>query len=233
MFRRFVPSRMRMFATGDKVHKFADFLSIGSREAIYLRALSHWNPSQVVLNAHDPGAVDESIKELAKVLNVRLEEVMMLTDLLNYLPDEIFPKVDRASMAVSLEARVPLLDHRVVEFAWQLPLHFKIRNGTSKWILRQILHKYVPPELLERPKMGFGVPIDSWLRGPLREWAEELLSESSLNRHGFFAVRPIRTKWEQNLSGTRNWQYLLWDVLVFQDWLNNPSQPPKREINRL
>src|SRR2546426_3885045 len=233
LFGPIVPQKMRIPAPGDKVHKFADFLLIGSREAIYLRALSHWNPSQVVLNSHEPGAVHEPISELAKVLNMSSEEVMMLTDLLNYLPDDILTKVDRASMAVSLEARVPLLDHRVVEFAWQLPLRFKIRNGTSKWILRQILHKYVPPRLLDRPKMGFGVPIDSWLRGPLREWAEELLSESSLNRHGFFAVRPIRTKWEEHLSGTRNWQYLLWDVLVFQDWLLSASHPPKRETSQL
>src|SRR5260370_19599127 len=145
MFRRFVPSRMRMFATGDKVHKSGDFLSIGSREAIYLRALSHWNPSQVVLNSHESSAVHESISELAKVMNIRLEEVMMLTDLLNYLPDDILTKVDRASMAVSLEARVQLLDHRVVEFAWQLPLRFKIRNGTSKGIVLPIVHKHIPP----------------------------------------------------------------------------------------
>jgi asparagine synthase (glutamine-hydrolysing) len=229
MLRPFLPSRMRTFASGDKAHKLASFLAIGSREAIYLHALSHWNPSQVVLNSHEPAGVHESIRELANVLNVRLEEVMMLTDLLNYLPDDILTKVDRASMAVSLEARVPLLDHRVVEFAWQLPLRFKIRKGTSKWILRQILHKYVPPHLLERPKMGFGVPIDSWLRGPLREWAEELLSESSLNRHGFFAVRPIRRKWAEHLSGIRNWQYLLWDVLVFQDWLNSTCRSLERQ----
>lgn len=148
----------------------------------------------------------------------------MLTDLVNYLPDDVLTKVDRASMAVSLEARVPLLDHRVVEFAWKLPLHFKIRNGASKWILRQVLYKYVPRELIERPKMGFSVPIESWLRGALREWAEDLLSESSLRRHGFFQVEAIHTKWKEHASGERNWQYLLWDVLVFQDWYAKMAQ---------
>jgi asparagine synthase (glutamine-hydrolysing) len=226
LLRPLVPQKMRLPTPGDKVRKLANYLSMESLDAIYLHALTDWNhPSQIALHSHEPATVLNSIAEAAWLPNI--EEVLMLTDLLNYLPDDILTKVDRASMAVSLEARVPILDHRVVEFAWKLPLHFKIRNGTSKWILRQILYKYVPREIVERPKMGFSVPIDSWFRGPLREWAEDLLSESSLGQHGLFDTRPIRTKWAEHLSGTRNWQYLLWDVLVFQDWFRNASRSAK------
>ncbi len=215
-----LPGKMRLRRPGDYAHVLADYLSTGTKEGIYARTLSHWeDPSRVVVASREPSTVFDSIASSAKIAG--FEEAMMLTDLVNYLPDDLLTKVDRASMAVSLEVRLPLLDHRVVEFAWKLPLRFKIRHSVSKWILRQVLYKYVPRELIERPKMGFSVPIGSWLRGALREWAEDLLSEASLRRHGLLDARPIQEKWKQHLAGSGNWHYLLWDVLVFQDWYAN------------
>jgi asparagine synthase (glutamine-hydrolysing) len=209
-------------APGDKAHKLADFLSADGPHSLYYRALSHWdNPSEIVSDSSEPSTVRECIEEAST--STAIEEAMMLTDLLQYLPDDILTKVDRASMAVSLEARVPLLDHNLVEFAWKLPLRFKINKRSSKWILRQVLNKYVPAELLEGPKMGFGMPIDGWLRGPLRAWAEALLCERSLSDHGLLNSDRIRQKWQEHLSGDRNWQYLLWDVLVFQEWFQEIS----------
>jgi asparagine synthase (glutamine-hydrolysing) len=185
---------------------------------IYLRAITMWpDPSAMVLNSHEHDSVPQAIRRFADMPDVR--EMAMLTDLTNYLPDDILTKVDRASMAVGLEARVPLLDHRVVEFAWRLPLHLKVRTGKTKWALRQVLYQHVPAELVERPKMGFGVPVDLWLRGPLREWAEDLLTPNALARHGLFSVEPIRQKWKEHVSGSRDWHYLLWPVLMFQAWM--------------
>ena len=143
---------------------------------------------------------------------------MQYFDSLMYLPDDILTKVDRASMAVSLESRIPLLDPNVIEFSWRLPAHMLYRQGTTKWILRRLLNQYVPNELVDRPKMGFGIPLGEWLRGPLRDWAESHLSVDQLRGSGVFSPGQIRRKWEQHISGAANWQYALWNVLMFQAW---------------
>jgi len=216
-----LPRRLRQ-APGEKLHRLADHLSAQDPAEIYLRAITMWSdPSAVVLNSHEHDSVFRAIRKFAEMPDIR--EMAMLTDLTNYLPDDILTKVDRASMAIGLEARVPLLDHRVVEFAWRLPLHFKVRNGKTKWALRQMLYQHVPAELVERPKMGFGVPVDLWLRGPLREWAEDMLATETLGRHGLFSVEPIRKKWREHVSGARDWHYLLWPVLMFQAWMAEAS----------
>ena len=203
---------------GDKIHKAAGVLGSSTVDELYLGMISHWdNPGCIVLNSTNPRtSLTDNMSDLSYMDPVHK---MMLLDLMTYLPDDILTKVDRAGMGVSLETRTPFLDHRVVEFAWHIPLSKKIRKGQGKWILRQLLYKYIPKELIERPKMGFGVPIGSWLRGPLREWAENLLDESRLRNEGYLNTEPIRKKWEEHLSGKRNWQYHLWDVLMFQAWL--------------
>ena len=213
-----MPRSARLTNMGDKLHKGAEVLSSKSADALYLGLVSHWHdPASVVMGGHEPSTLlAGNVPALSGLDDVQR---MMALDMLTYLPDDILTKVDRAAMAVSLETRVPFLDHRVVEFAWSLPQSMKLRNGQTKWALRQVLYRHVPKALIERPKMGFGVPLDSWLRGPLREWAEDLLSEARLKHEGFFNLAPIRRKWAEHLSGQRNWQYHLWDVLMFQAWL--------------
>jgi len=220
---RWLPASLRYANPGDKLHKAAEILAVRSAEEIYLGLVSHWRqPARLVANSQEPMTLLTDPAHRAELPD--FEHRMMLLDTVTYLPDDILTKVDRAAMAVSLESRVPLLDHRVVEFAWTLPLTMKIRNGQGKWLLRQVLYRHVPQALMERPKMGFGVPIGHWLRGPLRGWAEDLLSESRLQREGFFRPAPVRQKWKEHLSGKRNWQYHLWDVLMFQAWLERQAR---------
>ncbi|MGH7495580.1 MAG: asparagine synthase (glutamine-hydrolyzing) [bacterium] len=202
---------------GDKLHKFAEMLVARSADEFYDHLVSFWRVAPaVVIGATVP---EYLFADFPLTFNLPdFPRRMMLLDALLYLPDDILAKVDRATMAVSLESRVPLLDHRVIEFAWRLPLRMKLRDGKSKWLLRQLLYQYVPPSLIERDKMGFGVPIDAWLRTPLREWAEALLNEQRLRQEGFFLPQPILRKWREHLSGQHEWQYDLWNVLMFQAW---------------
>jgi asparagine synthase (glutamine-hydrolysing) len=203
---------------GDKLSKLAEILDVRDPEEMYLGLVSHWkNPASVVQGSAEPLTALTDRGRWASLPTIT--QRMMYLDLVSYLPDDILVKVDRASMGISLEARVPLLDHRAVEFVWLLPLSMKAKGSEGKWILRRVLAKYLPMELIERPKMGFGVPIGSWLRGSLRDWAEELLNESRMRQEGFFDPRPIRQKFKEHLSGERNWQGYLWDVLMFQAWL--------------
>ncbi len=213
---RFLPARLRPPQPGDKLHKLASVLAAPSADEIYRRLVSLWpEPGKIVTGARE-ARTRLSAPETWPAVGFAGQ--MMFLDAAGYLPDDILTKLDRASMAVGLEARVPLLDHRVVEFAWRLPARFKLRGGQGKWLLRRVLRRYVPDALTDRPKMGFGVPIDSWLRGPLRDWAETLLSEDRLRREGFFDPAPIRRRLAEHLSGRRNWQHALWAVLMFQAW---------------
>jgi asparagine synthase (glutamine-hydrolysing) len=211
-----LPARLRPPQAGDKLHKAAAVLKLDSADALYRRLVSHWEPSEIVLQAQEPPSIieDEKIAQEFPDLLAR----MQFLDLVTYLPDDILTKVDRASMAVALEARVPLLDHRVVEFSWRLPRNAKVRNHTAKWILRQVLYRHVPRELIERPKMGFGIPLGEWLRGPLRDWAEALLNENRLRDAALLDHNVVRRYWQEHLEGSRNWQYLLWNVLMLESW---------------
>ena len=205
---------------GVRMHKLASVLAAASPSHMYEVLASHWLPGDRMLEESPDPAVDTTtpLWPLPHGQRDTVAEYMMYRDLVGYLPDDILTKVDRASMAVSLEVREPLLDHRLVAFAWSLPQKLKVRGTTGKWILRQVLHRHVPQSAVSGPKMGFAVPVGEWLQGPLRDWAESLLDEGRLRRDGFFNVSLVRERWRQHLEGTRPWEYHLWDVLMFNAW---------------
>ncbi|NUR33311.1 MAG: asparagine synthase (glutamine-hydrolyzing) [Gemmatimonadaceae bacterium] len=210
-----LPPRLRVAQAGDRMHKLAGVLAATGEAEFYRSMASQWQqPEEVVLGGGEPTATGPGAPD-----SLGFVERMMFTDARTYLPDDVMTKVDRAAMAVSLETRAPFLDHRVVEAAWRLPLGMKVRDGQGKWALRQILYHHVPQQLLERPKMGFGVPLDSWLRGPLRDWASALLDGARIEREGFFRRAAVETAWREHLSGRHNRQHQLWGILIFQQWL--------------
>jgi len=214
----FAPSRLAVQSPGNKMHKLAGILDSGSQEELYLRLKSQWlDPNSVALPTQELPLRPASPTDWDSP-GTCLQR-MMLNDSVGYLPDDILVKVDRAAMAVSLETRAPWLDHRLFEFVWSLPDEWKVRAGVSKWLLRQVLYRYVPREMMERPKAGFGIPLGDWIRGPLRDWAENLLDERRLGQEGFLDPVPIRRKWAQHLAGSHNWYPQLWAVLMFEDWL--------------
>lgn len=211
---RMAPRSLRVAQPADKLKKLAEILLLNG-DAVYLRLVSQ---------CPDPAALTDGGREHpismqwdTDARHGNLLDRMQFFDTSTYLPDDILQKVDRASMAVSLEVRPPLLDHRMVEFAWTLPKHLRVRDGQGKWLLRRVLDRYVPRELVERPKMGFGVPLASWLRGPLRDWAEDLLDPQKLGA-GFLDVSAVRKLWSEHVDGGRNWSYALWTILMFEAW---------------
>lgn len=211
-----LPAALQVQTPGARLHKVALVLAEDAPAALYRSLLSHWKaPAALVPGASEPPSVLDTEDGAGLGDDLHL---MMLLDSLTYLPDDILVKVDRASMGVGLEARVPLLDHRVFEFAWRLPRAWKLSAGIGKRPLRSLLERHVPRALIDRPKAGFSVPIGAWLRGPLRDWAEGLLAAERLRREGFFAVAPLRQAWQEHLAGVQNWEYCLWDVLMFQAW---------------
>jgi asparagine synthase (glutamine-hydrolysing) len=205
-------------SVGEKMHKLSGTLACTTPEELHRLLISHCRqPDGLLINSSEPITTLTDPVHWPRLPNFM--ERMMFLDLVTYLPDDILTKLDRASMGVSLEARVPILDHRVVEFASRLPMAWKIRNSEGKWLLRHVLYRYVPRALVERPKMGFGIPIARWLRGPLREWAEDLLSAQRLERDGFLRPDPVRRLWSAHLAGRGQGHQSLWALLMFQAWL--------------
>jgi asparagine synthase (glutamine-hydrolysing) len=214
---RLLTAGRRGHLLGDRAERMARLLDPATELKLYRDLVAQWpDPAALVPGSTEPESPIWRVETHAALAD--RTDRMQLVDMLTYLPDDILTKVDRASMAVSLEVRVPILDHRVLELAWRLPQRFKVRDGETKWLLRQLLYRYVPRTLIERPKMGFGVPVDEWLRGPLRDWAEDLLSEHALAEDGLLDPKPIRALWAEHLTCGMDWQYRLWVILMFQAW---------------
>lgn len=227
---RCVPAGMRLKRPRSKIGVLASMLEAGPQEQRYQLLMSHLrDPASVVLHANEP-PTELSDPDLGSEVKEVFER-MMYSDLVTYLPGDILTKVDRASMAVSLEARVPLLDHRVVEFAWRVPMHQKVRGREGKWLLRQVLYRHIPRQLIDRPKKGFGVPMGAWLRGPLRDWAESLLDPRRLREEGYFEPEYVRALLADHVAGRVNEGGRLWDVLMFQAWLEQAGNDSARSCD--
>jgi asparagine synthase (glutamine-hydrolysing) len=212
-----VPRRLRPTHFGDKVLKGANLLDAADPIEMYGRLISQWPDPERLMTK--PGGSSGWVQRLsASVAGLEPTSQLRLLDMMSYLPDDILTKVDRAAMAVSLEVRVPLIDRKVIEFAWTLPTDYLIAQGQGKQVLRAVLNRYVPKAMFDRPKMGFGVPIGEWLRGPLKSWAQDLLAPEALRKHGLFDETLLRKRWDEHQSGRRNWQHALWTVLQFQGW---------------
>ena len=215
---KFYPGGNKSNNFSDRVYKGARLLKAKNIDQFYRDFISYWDdPESLIIKSKEPTTILNG--NLENIENMTDIERMMYLDLLSYLPGDILTKVDRASMANSLETRLPFLDHRLIEFAWSLPNEYKYDKGQTKLILKEVLNKYVPKKLYDRPKQGFGIPINEWLRGSLRDWGEDLLSEQKLENQGFFDAKKIRKKWLEHQSGKSNWQHQIWNVLMFQSWL--------------
>jgi asparagine synthase (glutamine-hydrolysing) len=204
-----------------KIDFYSRMSKIHNKEDFYFEYINQWSDNPM-LNIKSNN-IDISKNEFLEKLDNQIE-LMMYLDMKNYLPDDILVKVDRAAMSVGLETRVPMLDKDVIEFAWSLPMHFKYKNGEKKYILKQLLNNHIPKELYNRPKMGFGAPVGEWLNGPLRDWAEDLLSKDNINKFGVLDFEKVNKRWLEHKSKKYNWKDSLWNILMLQSWLNSQNK---------